>query len=168
MKGHSPGKPPGASSQPLARVGPSYRSFESRRIKPPHTAALVTPERSWSPGAQASCHPPSGLACAARRDARAPAQALTLVAVEPNWMQVPARIKPGAYPEAVPGASLAHIRRSTGAAELVSTQVQDCQQPLASLLVKIVPLLTGSGSRRRPSKCCHLQSVTASYSEHHL
>ena len=31
------------------------------------------------------------------------------------------------------------IRRSTGAAESVSTQVQDCQQPLASLLVEIVP-----------------------------
>ena len=74
-------------------------------------------------------------------------------------------------------ARLALIRRSAGAAESVSTQVQDCQQPLASLLVEIVPLssriqdllvfqvsaatssllLPATVSTKQPAQCRHLQ-----------
>ena len=75
-------------------------------------AAMVTPERPCTPGAQASqpsTLQPAGLASAARHDAGAPALALTLAAVEPDWLPVPPRIKPGACPEAVPGASQTRI-----------------------------------------------------------
>ena len=72
------------------------------------TATQITHERSCIPGAQASqwsLLQPAGLVCAARRDARAVAQALTLAAVELDWLPDSRHSKPGACAERVPGAS---------------------------------------------------------------
>ena len=100
-----PGPRPLSSSACIALFAGRMPQAASQPRSP---AALVMPERSCSPGAQASQRStlqPAGLACAARHDARALAEALTLAAVEPDWLSGISQGKPGACAQTVPGAS---------------------------------------------------------------
>ena len=105
-----------------------------------HQADRPTPERTCSACAQAG---PAFSTLARRFSECSQALPLTLSRI---GLEFPAGIRPGACPGAawVPPqpktrSRPALIRRSAGAAASVSTQVQDCQQLPASLLVEIVP-----------------------------
>ena len=132
--------------QPYSECGrPPARSTTSRRYQPQHSHRQPGDERLSAPALHAlrqdrhSLQQHNGLASAARRDGGAllwhsPWRPLSRI----GW-SFPAGIRPGTCPEATWQPRRALIRRSAGAAESVSTQVQDCQQPPASLLVEIVP-----------------------------
>ena len=117
----------------------------SRRYQPPHSHRQPADECLGAHALHAlrqdrhSLQQHTGLASAARRDGgalrwRSPWRPLSRI----GW-SFPAGIGPGACPVAAWQPRRALIRRSAGAAESVSTQAQDCQQPPASLLVEIVP-----------------------------
>ena len=132
-------KPRGLRQPYSERGQPRARSTTSRCYQPQHSHRQPADERLSAPALHAlrqdrhSLQQHAGLASAARLW-RSPWRPLSRI----GW-SFPAGIRPGACPEATWQPRRALIRRSAGAAELVSTQVQDCQQLPTSLLVEIVP-----------------------------
>ena len=125
---------------------------EQALLKPQHSHLKPTDQPLSAPALYAlrqdkpSLHQHAGLANALRRDGRAPLCHSPWRPLSRIGREFPTGIRPGACPEAawVPPrpktrSRQALIKRSAGAAESVSTQVQDCQQLPASLLEEIVP-----------------------------
>ena len=141
--GTSPDKPRGLRQTYAERGRPPARSTTSRRYQPQHSHRQPADEHLSAPAPHAlrqdrhSLQQHTGLASAARRDGGAPLWCSPWQPLSRIGWSFPAG--PNACPEATWQPRLALISRSAGAAESVSTQVPDCQQPPASLLVEIVP-----------------------------
>ena len=136
--------PAAHASDPRTEPSRNTASSEQRRpslppSRPRSQAKLVTPDCSCSPGAQAASTQPFQPAGPAIVQPTVTPDSYSGAHPGGRSTGLVLRAQPCTCAQAAMGASNTLIRRSFGAAWLVSTQVQDLQQPLALLLVEIFP-----------------------------